>query len=253
MDEPCQIGTVSLTDFDRGVVTSLGASLINIEVDRQTRAAYAIDVPGVLETPPEFNGKIPVFFNHPEEVFQPFRIPSFVIRRNDLTPAFDRQPVFGYQRVPACDATKCYVKAGNKVIEGWSKYETRWLPLPFDVGYEVVLYARLQKDGLAMFQHAICKMRPPWFTLCVVDSLESVREYDAGPLSISNVSELADIEDRTIGWSFSFDVRAEIDCGPDYMNIKNPTEEELAAGNTAVVGGLPEVTYTNLTQYPRRR
>ena len=244
MNAPCEIGTVSLTDFDRGVVTSLDASLINIEVDGETRAAYAVEVPGVFETPPGFGGKIPVFFMHPEEVFQPFLIPSFVIRRNDLTPAFERQPVVGYQRVPACDATRCYVQAGNKVLQGWSKYNVQNWPIPFDVGYEVLLYARLQKDGLAMLQHALCRLRAPWFTVNVVDSVDCTRGYDAGPVSISNLSELADIEDRTIGYSFSFDVRAEIDCGPSYVEKKDPTCEELEDRSAlALVGGLPEITY----------
>jgi hypothetical protein len=86
-----------------------------------------------------------------------------------------------------------------------------------------------------MVSHVMKKMRPPYFNFKVVDSLGDVREYDAGDMSYSNASELADIADRTAAWTLSFTVRGEIDtfdgiCSPSmtdpYYSVQMGVEME---------------------------
>ena len=62
-----------------------------------------------------------------------------------------------------------------------------------------------------MLHYALRHFLPPSFIFKVIDSLGDVREYDALEVGISETSELADIADRTVGWTISFTVRAEID------------------------------------------
>jgi hypothetical protein len=62
-----------------------------------------------------------------------------------------------------------------------------------------------------MLQYVLRHFLPPSFIFKVVDSMGDVREYDAVDVSVSETSELADIADRTIGWTIAFTVRAEID------------------------------------------
>ena len=224
-------GVLGFTDFDRAVVKALCAELIDIDVGEGVRQHYAVDVPGVFETPPEFSGKVPVMFMWPEDVFQPYILPSFVVRRNDIVPNFERQPPFGHQRFPVCGANKVFVDLGNgNVVQGWDEYKTRAWPTPFDIGFDILVLARIQKDGIAMLTHALKKMKPPWFSIAVVDSENCRRLYDAGPVSVSSTSELADVADRTISWVISFDVRAEVDLSNEVADVP--------------FLGLAEVTYS---------
>jgi hypothetical protein len=205
------IGSVTLKDFDRGVILSLGAELISFEIDGATRQAYAIDVGGLVTTVPYYAPKVPVFFSTPEDVFQPYKLPCVVIRRNDLTPAYDRAPYYGYQRVPAPDAKLVRLNYGGKIIEGYDKYVTRVLPTPFNISYDVQVYARTQNTGITLLTRILQSCRPPFFSVEVFDSLNERRLYDAGEVAVSSASELADIADRTISWTISFDVRGELD------------------------------------------
>jgi hypothetical protein len=205
------IGRVSLTDFDRGVIESLGSQLIDIQVEDGTRKAYAIRVDGLDTNVQAYAPYVPVFFSTPEDVFQPFKYPCVVVRRNDLTPAFDRSPFYGYQRVPAPNAQLIKTAAGNKVLEGYSSYVSAVLPTPFNISYDVQVYARTQNVGIVLLTRILQTTRPPFFSVAVYDDLNDRRLYDAGEVSISSASELADIADRTIAWTISFEVRGEID------------------------------------------
>lgn len=222
------IGSVNLKDFDRGVIESIGAELISFEIDGATRQAYALTVEGLTTTVPYYAPKVPIFFSTPEDVFQPYKLPSVVIRRNDLVPAFDRAPYYGYQRVPAPDAKLIKLNAGGKVIEGYNKYVTRVLPTPFNISYDVQVYARTQNTGIPLLTRILHSCRPPFFTVGVIDSLGERRLYDAGEVAVSSASELADIADRTISWTISFDVRGELDL-------------EAQQTENSIVTNLPEI------------
>ncbi len=244
-----EFGTLGFKDFDRGVVITLGSELVDLEIDGDIRQAYAIDCPGLLEYPdgdnlpeelrplPAFpDGMVPVFFVFPEEVFQPYILPCIVVRRGDMTPNFDRAPWFGYQNKPAADAVTKAVKINGAWVTGPSKTVTREHAVPFDIGYEVQSYARLQNDEVRLLTCILKKMRPPWFSVVVFDSEDCRGVFDAGPVAVSDVSELAEVADRTIGHSVSFDVRADI-------HLDDPVVNDGQDGRPAVITGLPEITY----------
>jgi hypothetical protein len=206
-----EIASIAVTDFDRGVIESLGARLIDITVDGSVRKAYAMSVDGLTTNVEDFAPDVPVYFAIPEDVFQPFRLPCIVVRRNDLRPAFDRAPFYGYQRAGAPGSQVVRVPAGDNVLQGYSSYIQRVLPTPFDISYDVQVYARRQVTGITLLTRILQSTRPPFFTVAVNDSLGDRRLYDAGEVVVSSNSELADISDRTIAWTISFDVRGEID------------------------------------------
>jgi len=247
-----EFGTIGLTDFDRGVVTSLGSELVNVTVDGDTRQHYAIDCPGLAEYPDDDNmpqelraiphfpdEHVPVFFMFPSDVFQPYILPCITVRRGDLTPAFDRAPYWGHQRKVASDANPVRIKVGHdKFLEGYDKYVEKWNPIPWDIAYEVQVLARLQLDAVPLLNCILQRVRPPWFSVAVLDDQNCKRLYDAGDISISDVSELADIADRTIGWNISFTVRAELDQDAEVVRANGG-----APGTPGVITALPEVTY----------
>lgn len=229
------IATVNLRDFDRGVIESLGSELISFQVDGAMRQAYALDVPGLRPNIEYYGPYVPVFFATPEDVFQPYRIPCVVVRRNDLRAAFERSPFYGYQRTAAPDARVVRVPAGDKVLTGSSKYVTAALPVPFDIGYDLQVYARTQNTGITLLTRVLQTCRPPYFSVAIYDSLGDRRLYDAGEVNIASNSELADIADRTIAWTISFDVRGELDLEAQH------TEE-------SIVTSLPNIRVQVTTQ-----
>lgn len=205
------IATVSLRDFDQGMIESLGAKLISFTIDGATRQAYALSIDGLRPNLEYYGQHVPVFFSTPEDVFQPFRYPCVVVRRNDLRAAFERSPFYGSQRVPAPDAKPVAIAAGNGVLRGYSKYVTAVLPVPFDIGYDLQLYARTQATGLVLLKRILQTCRPPFFSVAIRDSLGDRRLYDAGEVTIASNNELSDVADRTIAWTISFDIRGELD------------------------------------------
>ncbi len=213
------IGIIDLRAYDRGIVEyTLGGEVINITVDQSERPAYAVKVRGLDTNIDQFEGKVPIYFTIPEDVYSKWKLPCFVVRRNDLTPNFQRCPWYGWQRAPTADAEKIYaVNPMNprQSVQGWSQYVDRRIPFPFDIGYDIVVMARRQGPGLLMLQHALEICTPPYFSMACYDNLGDRRLYDSGEVQVSTTSELADIADRTIAWTISFQVQGELDLRGD--------------------------------------
>jgi hypothetical protein len=217
------LGTLDLRDWDTGCMKTLGAEVHHYTVDGDSRAIYVADVQGVKSGLDNLDDKVPCFFDTPEDVYQEFVLPCFVFKRNDMTPAFDRHPWYMWvARAPAKGANKIVLPDGRV---GYDQYENQWRATQFDITYDCVIYARRQQESVLMLAYALRHFIPPWFVFKVVDSLGDVREYDAGEMSISNTSELADIADRTVGWTIAFTVRAEIDLHDtrEYPAMVDPT------------------------------
>lgn len=207
------IGTLNLRDWDTGCMKTLGADIEYYDVDGETRAIYACAVPSLESGFAEINNKVPCQFQDPEDVFQPYRLPCFQFRQNDMTPAFDRHSWYGWvARAPSKDATKIVLKDGTV---GYDKYDNQWRATQFDITYDCMILGRRKQETLLMLHYALRHFIPPWFIFKVVDSKGDVREYDAGEVSTSNTSELADIAERTMSYTISFTVRAEIDLHDD--------------------------------------
>jgi hypothetical protein len=208
------IGTIGLRAFDQGLVETLGARLYPMVVDGAERQVYAVDLPGVASSVEGYGGKVPVFFALPEDVYQPYKLPCYVVRRSDLTPNFARHPWYGYCRTHPDDAQKIVVNHPTQrgvYREGWSKYTTQRIPYPFDISYDLQVMARRQMNGIRMLTRALQTCRPPFFTMECYDSIGDKRLYDSGEVAVSSTSELADVADRTIAWTISFQIRGELD------------------------------------------
>lgn len=208
------LSTIELKDFDRGIFSSLGASLQDYVVDGSTRKAYSIAVPGVTTNIPQFSPKVPVYWSKPEDVFQDFKLPCYVVLRTGLTPAFDRAPWQASQRAPASDAIKVSIpstKNPGQTVDGFDKYDYKNGATPFNIGYDLQVMARTQNVGVMMLKRALQACVPPYFTVEAYDSLGDRRLYDAGEVSVSSTGELADVADRTASWTISFEVRGELD------------------------------------------
>lgn len=208
------LSRVGLRDFDAGLFLTLKAELIDLPVEGGTRKAYAKTIPGLTTNVPGFQGKVPVFFAFPEDVFQPFKLPCYVIRRTSVTPAFERAPWYGYRKAAATGSKRVIAhnpRYPGKFIEGYTGYSKQWNAIPMNIGYDIQVMARRQNTGIMMLTELLKITRPPFFTCGVVDDQLNTRQYDAGPVEISSTSELADIADRTIAWTVSFEVQGEMD------------------------------------------
>jgi len=225
------LGRLGIRDWDTGAMLTLGGEITEYVVDGDTRQIYTVNVPEVNSGLPFLDGKIPLYFNTPEDVYQEYYLPNFSFRRNDMSPAFDRQPFHQVvARVPAKGANEVVLSNGQK---GYDRYVQQFRANPFDITYDVVLAARRQQESVWMLQYALRHFIPPWFSFKVIDSLGDVRFYDAGEMSFSDTSELADIADRTVGWTISFTVRAEIDIYDDkeYPAVTSPPNATYAQYN----------------------
>lgn len=210
------VGQLGFRDFDLGCFLHLGGQLESYAIDGGTRQAYAVAVSGSAGTP-HLNGKVPIFFKAPEERHQEYILPCYAFIRSSFEPAFDRRPWYGVtRREPAPGASPVSVPAGytggvQTVLEGYDAYVHQWQALPFNISYDLQIKGRTQSEFLAMLFYALRRFMPPWFRLLVTDSLGVSRGYDTGEISVSDTSELADIQNREISATLSFVVQAEID------------------------------------------
>tara|TARA_Y100000310_G_C20683507_1_gene817530 strand:+ start:2114 stop:2824 length:711 start_codon:yes stop_codon:yes gene_type:complete len=204
--------TMSLRAFDKGVMETLGAVLANTTVDGELRSHYVRTFSGVSTNIQGFNGAVPFFFAMPEDVYQAFVLPCVLIRRTAYTPAFERATWYGYERAPDVNANPIVVtRPDGSTINGYDAYAEKLISTPMNIGYDVQVLARTQSDFLMIFQTLMMTMRPPFFTFGAIDTGNCLRHYDAGPVSLSDTSELSSIGDRTISSTISFEVQGEID------------------------------------------
>lgn len=212
------LGTVDIRDFDLGCFVTLGSRLVTYLIDGEYRGQYVVDVAGINTQLSNFQNSVPVYFEEGEDTHVDYILPSFVFKKTSFVPAFERHPVAGtLARAPAKDAEPVIVD--GRII-GYTRYDEQVRADPYDMSYDLTINARRMQENVMMVKHVMEKMRPPWFNLKVIDSLGDVREYDAGEVSYSNSSELADIADRVAAWTFSFTVRADIDT---YDDICSPS------------------------------
>lgn len=211
-------GTLDIRDYDLGCMLTIGATVIHYTLPNNegTRAHYVIDIPAVNSELARFENKIPVFFDNPSDPYQDYIIPSIVFKQNSFNDAFSRMPYVHVEgRGPASNAQELTIDG----VHGYSHYETQVRGDPYDISYDMNIYARRRQELNAMLGHIMRIMKPPSPSFKVKDSLGDVRYYDTSDLSYSNNSELADIADRTMTWTISFTVRADIDtfdgiCSP---------------------------------------
>jgi len=214
-------GDVWITDFDRGMLTSLGAA-INTVGDM-----YVINVPNVSPPPPSsgivFDG-VPVYFAFPDEAIDPKVLPSFVIRRDDIVPAMSRwHPGNQQYNIPAIGSRSVNVlnpRTGDVMATGFDTYEEKAQAVPFDILYTVQIRARyrnnLKVEAMQMLRFAM-KRFPPYSTVYVRDSQDELRSYTAFMESPSALDTRIDVAGRETNFNLSIRVEAELDLNDPFV------------------------------------
>jgi len=225
-------GDVWLTDFDRGVVETFGA-VVNSVGDK-----YIIkDLPRV-SPPPDFEG-VPVYFAFPDETIDPKILPSFVIRRDDITPAMSRwHPGNQQYRVPAPGSTVVTIThpiTGAVIATGSTSYEAKGQALPFDILYTIQIRARYRNNlkvvAMEMLRYTL-KRYQPYSAVYVNDSNGDVRSYEAFMESPSALDTKPDVAGRETNFNVTLRVEAELD-------LNDPTVLKSLSSS-------PSVTVTNV-------
>lgn len=199
-------GTVSLRDFDRGVVETLGAF---VEDQR-----YWIDVPGI-EPPPGKPGVL-VTYSFPENEFKTFILPLVLIRREDISPANNRwHPGTQVYRVPS--ATSRPATVGSR--SGYSEVEQAAQAAPFDITYTITVLAHYrgatdQRGQVQTVLEYILQRYTPYCNVILEDSVGDPRPYSAFVEAITVNDSHEDVASRTIGFGITLRVEGELNLQP---------------------------------------
>lgn len=228
-------GDVWLSDFDRGVITTLGGE-VNTVGDM-----YVVDVAGVSPPPPVgetiFEG-VPIYFAFPDETIDPKILPSFVVRRDDMVPAMSRLHQGNQQyRVPSKSASSVTVvnpRTGDTMAEGYDEYESKAQAIPFDLMYTIQIRARyrnnLKVEAMQMLRHTL-KKYPPYTTVYLRDSNDDLRSYTAFMESPSAMDTKPDVAGRETNFNVTLRVEAELD-------LNDPLVKRAMTGLPTINTGL---------------
>jgi hypothetical protein len=208
-------GDVWIRDFDQGMITSLGGAL-NCVGD-----FHVVNVQNVSPPPPtggiSFEG-IPIYFALPDDTIDPKVIPSFVVRRDDITVAMSRwHPGNQQYNIPAPSSHQVSIThpiTGAVIATGHDAYEDKAQAIPFDILYTIQIRARyrnnLRVEAMQMLRHTM-KRFPPYTTIYVRDSENELRSYTAFMESPSALDTKPDVAGRETNFNISIRVEAELD------------------------------------------
>lgn len=239
-------GYVGLRNFDEGVVETMGAT---VDEERQNYFIMA-DKLAPMAPPPGLPG-IPVTFSHPEDIFERYRLPVIVVRRDDIAPALQRwHPGAEQWHAPAEGARPVSVEVGDPkfptTLSGFDRYETQQQAAPFDITYSITIMARHRGfgpadrkghrnpsgDGSPKTQvnqalDYVLRHYQPYTTVWVKDSLGDNRGYSAFMEAISHLDEVPEVTDRVLGFALTLRVEAELD-------LNEPIVRKAVAGPLTV-------------------
>lgn len=210
-------GIVTLRDFDRGVVETLGGVVIDDN--------YYVTVPGVAPSPEQPG--IPITFAFPEDIYEHHRKPGFIVSREDIAPAMQRwHPGALQYRAPA-DTARPVVLNG---VQGFSSTEQMAQAIPFDLSYTISIITAGNRNMAAKLLDWTLRRYPPYCAVYVLDSLGDQRTYTAWNDGVGMLDEIAEVSERTIGFAVTLRVEAEFDLAepeihstvtrPPVMNLK---------------------------------
>jgi len=205
-------GNVWIRDFDKGIVETMGAvvKLVTDPVTCEKKNNYYVSIPGVNPF------EVPVIFGNPEQVFENKILPSIVVMRDSVELNLSRWHSVGQEEYYAgVTGGISGLPPGGIVtvngVTGYSYLETKKQAWPYDFFYTISIYARFEYEALNMLKYILRKYQPH-SSVKVIDSLNEVRYYDVyNESSISDISEIVDVADRTKAYSINLRVEGEID------------------------------------------
>ena len=199
-------GSVTVRDFDQGVVETLGAKVIG--------DTYFITELSEFDPPPGMPG-IPVLFAHPEEVFQAYKQPAIEVRRDDISPALNRwHPGTLHYRTPGLGATKATATFSDGTTKtGYDRMEELQQTCPYDLLYTINIHARSRQfmSSANKILAYVMRIYQPYCAVYVKDSIGDLRSYSATTESIQPIDEAADVAERVIGFALSLRIEGELD------------------------------------------
>lgn len=200
-------GTVTLRDFDQGVVESLGGKVVNNQ--------YYVTIDGVA--PPPGEPAIPVHFFYPEDLFANARYPLFWVSRDDISIATNRlHPYMQQYRAPARDSLPKSVTTPSGVRDYFDRTVQREQATPYDITYTINMAHTLRggfggrKAGNLMLDHVL-RWCPIYSQVFVRDSLGDIRSYEAFNEGIVSLDDNGSISERVIWFAVTLRVEAEYD------------------------------------------
>jgi len=207
-------GCVSLADFDAGLATSIGAELVDIELDGETVQQYAVSIDGVTG-PDETSHYVPVYFSEPEDAYLANLLPQIVISRTSITPQMNRwfpPGTFAYQ-APAANATTITATNG---VQGPSHIEFKPWAIPHEFSYDMHLRARLRSQANNMLAH-VARTIWAYGQISFQDTEGEQRGYYAFVEGYESLAEISDVADRLMGFTVSMRVEGELDFQPPFV------------------------------------
>jgi hypothetical protein len=218
-------GTVTLRDFDQGVIETLGARVV--EDNKNMTGYYLFDVNGLdnrtggVDAPDGFAG-IPVVFSYPEDTFQKYKLPMLMVRRDSMDPAMNRWHPFSQQyssfstrgRPAAVNLSQPGVTP--KWIYGYDKSENMQQAVPFDLSYTIRLISKFRGDTCkanytnALLMHVL-RIYQPYCRVLVRDCIGDIRSYEAFQDNISSSEDTSEVSDRIMGFDITLRIEAELD------------------------------------------
>ena len=213
-------GDVFIRDFDIGMFNALECEIIDGFTYLPLSKAVGVKPPLFSENHPVVAERgteqpgIPIIFKNPGDSVERYDVPCIRIAREDPTPALDRwMSLHLKHRGPAPGATPVTVQYGNRLLEGYDKYQEQQGSWPYDVPYTVTCEGAGitgRTDAQIILLHAMKKL-PPYAIIPVIDSKGDTRTYNAFVEGPSDLSQVGDLRDRIISYALSIRVSAEYD------------------------------------------
>ena len=193
-----RVGDLDLLDWDKAVIMSLGAVLDT----SKNQYYYPLSGMYVGEQPIE---RALVAFKKPEPTQLEFDLPCILINRDSFSTAPRLYSPTEQYRVVADGADP--VSASGAL--GWSAHETKPQARPYDLSYTLDVYSRYRTVAQVLIQILMARF-PVHGKLTVTDSLGVERVYAAFQESVSDLTEVASLVDRIIGFSLSIRIEGEL-------------------------------------------
>jgi len=195
-------------------MTTLGG-VANADPLKGPIGVFIPQVPGVC--PPDGYQGVPVVFANSEDVNTDFKLPYILVKRDDWSPANERwMPGAVQYRAPA-DGARLLRATGpqGQVKTGWDRMEQLAQAIPYDITYTISVSGRFRGAGQrnnanALFKHVL-RTFPPYGWMWLTDSIGDMRSYEAFNEGISDLDNIVDVQDRTLGQAITLRVEGELD------------------------------------------
>jgi hypothetical protein len=158
------------------------------------------------------------------------------VRRDDIAQAMERwMPGTQQYRAPADGAQPLSVTLPNGVtVTGYDRMEIVAQAIPFDITYTISVKARYrgapgQRNQVNGLFANVLRRYPPYGKINVVDSIGDLRSYEAFNEGISNLDNIVEVQDRTLGFAITLRVEAELDLKDPYtvQTVRHPLTLQL--------------------------